>query len=72
MLSVLLLSIRETDVIGWYKDRAIVGVMFTGLPRDEKSSILSVILNKVSTALQGATALRTTQSSEDLLPLLSR
>ena len=52
MLSLLLLSIRETDVIGWYKDRAIVGVMFTGLPREEKSSTLSVILNKVSSTLK--------------------
>ena len=31
ILSVLPLSIRETDVIGWYKDRITVGVMFTGL-----------------------------------------
>jgi lipopolysaccharide/colanic/teichoic acid biosynthesis glycosyltransferase len=52
MLSVLLLSIRETDVIGWYKDRATVGVMFTGLSSQDKSSILSVILSKVSTTLR--------------------
>jgi lipopolysaccharide/colanic/teichoic acid biosynthesis glycosyltransferase len=52
MLSVLLLSIRETDVIGWYKDRATVGVMFTGLGRNDKNSILSVILSKVSTTLR--------------------
>jgi lipopolysaccharide/colanic/teichoic acid biosynthesis glycosyltransferase len=51
ILSVLLLSIRETDVIGWYKDRITVGVMFTGLARNDKSSILSVILSKVSTTL---------------------
>ena len=52
MLSVLLLSIRETDVIGWYKDRTTVGVMFTGLAGDDKNSILSVILSKVSTTLR--------------------
>jgi lipopolysaccharide/colanic/teichoic acid biosynthesis glycosyltransferase len=52
MLSVLLLSIRETDVIGWYKDRTTVGVMFTGLAGNDKNSILSVILSKVSTTLQ--------------------
>jgi lipopolysaccharide/colanic/teichoic acid biosynthesis glycosyltransferase len=51
ILSVLLLSIRETDVIGWHKHRATVGVMFTGLAIKDKGSILSVILNKVSTAL---------------------
>ncbi len=52
MLPVLLLSIRETDVIGWYKNRAVVGVMFTGLANNDKSAILGVILNKVSTTLR--------------------
>jgi lipopolysaccharide/colanic/teichoic acid biosynthesis glycosyltransferase len=52
MLPVLLLLIRETDVIGWYKDRAVVGVMFTGLANNDKSAILGVILNKVSTTLR--------------------
>jgi lipopolysaccharide/colanic/teichoic acid biosynthesis glycosyltransferase len=52
ILAVLLLSIRETDVIGWYKDRATAGVMFTGLGCSEKNSILSVILTKVSVTLK--------------------
>lgn len=51
ILSVLLLSIRETDVIGWYKDKSTIGVMFTGLGGDDKNSILSSILTKVSTTL---------------------
>ena len=49
-------STRETDVIGWYKDRATVGVIFTGLAVDEKNSaknsILSTILGRVSTTLR--------------------
>jgi lipopolysaccharide/colanic/teichoic acid biosynthesis glycosyltransferase len=53
ILSVLPFSIRETDVIGWYKSRATVGVMFTGLACNDKSSILSVILSKVSATLRG-------------------
>jgi lipopolysaccharide/colanic/teichoic acid biosynthesis glycosyltransferase len=52
ILSVLPMSIRETDVIGWYTDRSAVGVMFTGLSCNDKDSILSVILNKVSTTLR--------------------
>ncbi len=52
MLSVLLLSIRETDVIGWYKDQAVVGVIYTGLASDDKNSILSSILSRVSNALR--------------------
>jgi lipopolysaccharide/colanic/teichoic acid biosynthesis glycosyltransferase len=51
MVSALLTSIRETDVIGWYKDRTIVGVMYTGLVVNNKNSVLSMILNRVSTAL---------------------
>ena len=43
VLSFLPSSIRETDVIGWYKDRTTVGVMFTGLACNDKSSILSEI-----------------------------
>lgn len=53
VLSFLPSSIRETDVIGWYKDRTTVGVMFTGLACNDKSSILSVILAKVSATLRG-------------------
>jgi lipopolysaccharide/colanic/teichoic acid biosynthesis glycosyltransferase len=56
ILSVLLLSIRETDVIGWYKDRITGGVMFTGLKGNDKSSILSVILGKVSATLRAQLA----------------
>jgi lipopolysaccharide/colanic/teichoic acid biosynthesis glycosyltransferase len=52
ILSVLLPSIRETDVIGWYKDRITGGVMFTGLTSNDKNSILSVILSKVSSTLR--------------------
>ncbi len=52
MVSVLPLSIRETDVIGWYKDRTTVGVMFTGLAGNDKNSVLSTILAKVSTTLR--------------------
>ena len=52
ILLVLPISIRETDVIGWYTDRTTVGVMFTGLSSNDKNAILSVILNKVSTTLR--------------------
>ena len=52
MMSALLLSTRETDVIGWYKDRTTVGLIFTDLVVNDRSSILSVILGKVSTTLR--------------------
>jgi lipopolysaccharide/colanic/teichoic acid biosynthesis glycosyltransferase len=52
MLSVLPSSIRETDLVGWYKDRTTIGVMFTGLACSDKNSILGVILSKVSSTLR--------------------
>jgi lipopolysaccharide/colanic/teichoic acid biosynthesis glycosyltransferase len=53
MVSALLASSRETDVTGWYKHRSTVGVMFTGLVVNDKNAILSTILRRVSTTLQG-------------------
>lgn len=52
MLAVLQGSSRETDVIGWYKDRAVIGVMFTGLMVTDKSLILTTILTRVSNMLR--------------------
>lgn len=52
MVSSLLKSTRETDVIGWYTSRATVGVMFTDIVASDKNSILSAILSKVSTKLR--------------------
>jgi len=51
IVSALLSSIRGTDVIGWYKSRTIVGVMFTGLEVTSKNAVLSMILNRVSNAV---------------------
>jgi lipopolysaccharide/colanic/teichoic acid biosynthesis glycosyltransferase len=48
----LLSATRETDLIGWYKERVTVGTIFTGLLVDEKGSILSTILARVSTTLR--------------------
>lgn len=52
MISVLMSSSRDTDVIGWYKDMATLGVMFTGLMVTDKSLILTTILNRISSMLR--------------------
>jgi len=52
IISAMLLSTRETDVVGWYKDRTTVGVMFTGLTIEDKNAVLSTILSRVSAALR--------------------
>lgn len=52
MASALLASSRETDIVGWYKERTTVGVMFTGLAVTDKKSILSTILSRVKFMLR--------------------
>ncbi len=52
MATALLASSRETDIVGWYKDRKIVGVMFTGIAVNDKNSVLSTILNRVKSMLR--------------------
>ncbi len=52
MVAALVPSTRETDVIGWYKDRATIGVLFTGLLVKDKNALLSMILGKVSSTLR--------------------
>lgn len=52
IVTALLVSTRETDVTGWYKDQAVVGVMFTELVVAEKSSILGAMFSRVSSTLK--------------------
>jgi lipopolysaccharide/colanic/teichoic acid biosynthesis glycosyltransferase len=52
MASSLLASSRETDIVGWYKERTTVGVMFTGLVVNDKKSVLSTILSRVKFMLR--------------------
>lgn len=49
MAEALLRASRETDIVGWYRDRSAIGVMFTGLQITDKNSILSTIMNRVKT-----------------------
>jgi lipopolysaccharide/colanic/teichoic acid biosynthesis glycosyltransferase len=51
MVSALLSSIRDTDVIGWYKDKTTIGLMYTALANNSKNAVLSTILNRVSATL---------------------
>jgi lipopolysaccharide/colanic/teichoic acid biosynthesis glycosyltransferase len=52
IVGALSLSIRESDIIGWYRDHRTVGVLFIGLAKNERKSLESIILNKVSATLQ--------------------
>ena len=50
--SALLSATRETDVIGWYEDQGILGVIFTDLVIYDKNSLLSTMLGRVSGILR--------------------
>ena len=52
LVSALIASTRETDVIGWYENGVTIGVMFTDLVFDDKSAILSTMLTRVSATLR--------------------
>jgi lipopolysaccharide/colanic/teichoic acid biosynthesis glycosyltransferase len=52
ILEVLRACSRETDVIGWYKEHTVIGVMFTGLVVKDKDLILSTLLSRASNLLK--------------------
>lgn len=52
VMSVLLASSRDTDLVGWYKAKTTIGALFTGLVASDKSTILTTILSRVSSTLR--------------------
>ena len=52
VVAALLASTRETDITGWYANGVVIGVMFTDLVFDDKSTILSTMLGRVSATLR--------------------
>jgi lipopolysaccharide/colanic/teichoic acid biosynthesis glycosyltransferase len=54
MASSMCAAVRETDVIGWYKEGSALGVICSELGTGEKESILEVLRRRVTTALQSS------------------
>ncbi|HET7104295.1 MAG TPA: sugar transferase [Terracidiphilus sp.] len=52
IVTALISASRDTDSVGWYKDKSTVGALFTGLVFSDKNMILNTILARVSEALQ--------------------
>ena len=52
MISVLSPITRETDVMGWYKENSILGLLFTEVAVDEVNSVTAAIMNRVSKVLK--------------------
>jgi lipopolysaccharide/colanic/teichoic acid biosynthesis glycosyltransferase len=51
LTSAVLASSRETDLLGWYKKGAILGIIFTEVSLSEKHPITQILLAKVAKAL---------------------
>lgn len=51
VISALSSSTRATDVVGWFKNHAVVGVLFTEIIIDDQSSIVSTMMARVSETL---------------------
>lgn len=49
---VLLSTSRDTDLVGWYKEKVILGAIFTGLVVNDRGSILDAFLTKVNNSLR--------------------
>lgn len=52
ILGALASTTRETDVTGWYEQQAIVGVMFTDIGSDDRTTILGTLITRVSETLR--------------------
>jgi len=52
ILLALSLSTRETDITGWYKNTSVVGVMFTEFGDEDRNTILSTMMTRVSETLR--------------------
>lgn len=54
MLSALAQATRATDMTGWYKDGAAIGVIFTEIRGTRLESITQVLVDKVKSVLAGS------------------
>ncbi len=52
MLSAISLTTRETDVIGWYKDDSVIGVLFIEINVDEPTTIQATMMARLSETLR--------------------
>jgi lipopolysaccharide/colanic/teichoic acid biosynthesis glycosyltransferase len=57
ILAAISLATRETDVTGWYQNHTIVGVMFTEIASEDRHSIVSTLLSRISEALKSSLSL---------------
>ncbi|MGD1078788.1 MAG: sugar transferase [Candidatus Sulfotelmatobacter sp.] len=51
IVSALSLATRVTDVIGWYKDDTVIGILFTEIVVEDRSTIMGTMMTRISTML---------------------
>jgi len=51
ILSTLSLATRATDVIGWYKDDTVIGILFTEIVIEDRSTIMGTMMTRISNML---------------------
>lgn len=51
VISVLLKSTRETDLVGWYENGSMLGVIFTEISLQSENPITAILHSKISSAL---------------------
>lgn len=54
LLSAISQSTRDTDIMGWYQDAAIIGVIFTEIGGTEDDAIVQALSAKLTESLHGA------------------
>jgi lipopolysaccharide/colanic/teichoic acid biosynthesis glycosyltransferase len=54
ILSTLSFSIRETDIMGWYKGSSVIGIVFNEIPLGPGKSVVNAILTRVKGILYRA------------------
>lgn len=52
VISKLMLSTREADIIGWSRDKATVGLIFTCIDPESPKAVLSAVLERVSDCMR--------------------
>jgi lipopolysaccharide/colanic/teichoic acid biosynthesis glycosyltransferase len=52
ILSSLTATTRETDATGWYRDKSVVGVMFTEISPSEREVVVTTMISRVSDTLR--------------------
>ena len=68
LLTALSCSTRETDVAGWYEEGRVMGVMFTEIGLDDRETIVSTMISRLSEILRSRLSLEKLRISFHLFP----